>query len=367
MRWAVILLVLLWCGGSDLAWGLKLKKVIYGKISPKSIVYSGRGLFFAQNMMYRHTITVYNRKYRLVKTISDRVKLSKLGHRRYKGTHRGSPVEVAFSHGGRVAWVSNYKMFGSGFPKSARDRCRPSQKLDESFVYRIDTQKLAIVGAIRVGAVPKYLAVTPDDKRLLVTNWCSWDLSVVDIKKGREVRRIRLGRYPRGIAIDPAGRLAYVAVMGSYHIAVVNLKDYSLRWMRRVGRMPRHLNMDPQGRYLYVSLNGENRVAKIDLKTQKVVRKVRTGSVPRSMSLTPDGRFLYVVNYYSATVVKIRTRDLKVVARAKTHKRPIGVTYDSQTRQVWVACYRGSILIFQDHHQATTRPRQRAKRPPPRR
>jgi hypothetical protein len=27
---------------------------------------------------------------------------------------------------------------------------------------------------------------------------------------------------------------------------------------------------------------------------------------------------------------------------------PIGVTYDSKTHRVWVACYSGSILVFQD-------------------
>jgi hypothetical protein len=44
-------------------------------ISPKSAVASGSGHLIAQNMMYRHSITVYNRSYRLVKTISDRIDL----------------------------------------------------------------------------------------------------------------------------------------------------------------------------------------------------------------------------------------------------------------------------------------------------
>ena len=39
----------------------------------------------------------------------------------------------------------------------------------------------AIDQVIPVGAVPKYVAVTPDDKTVLVTNWCSWDLSVIDV------------------------------------------------------------------------------------------------------------------------------------------------------------------------------------------
>ena len=40
---------------------LKLRGVITGNISPKSVESSGGGLVSAQNMMYRHTVTVYDR------------------------------------------------------------------------------------------------------------------------------------------------------------------------------------------------------------------------------------------------------------------------------------------------------------------
>mgnify|MGYP000200315154 CR=1 FL=1 len=38
-------------------------------LQPKSIVHSGTGLFFAQNMMYRHNISVFNRQSNLIATI----------------------------------------------------------------------------------------------------------------------------------------------------------------------------------------------------------------------------------------------------------------------------------------------------------
>jgi DNA-binding beta-propeller fold protein YncE len=44
--------------------------------------------------------------------------------------------------------------------------------------------------AYKVGAVPKVVAVTPDGRYVLVSNWCTWDLSVISTKKGREVKRI---------------------------------------------------------------------------------------------------------------------------------------------------------------------------------
>src|SRR3712207_4851049 len=151
---------------------------IGGDISPKSVTATGKGLVFAQNMMYRHTVTVYDRDFRLVATISDKVRLSDFGHDR-KGTYRGAPVEAAATPDGRFVYVSNYSMYGDGF-REGSDTCSPRDGYPDSYVYRIDTATLRIDQVIEVGAVPKFLAVTPDGATLLVTNWCSYDLSVVD-------------------------------------------------------------------------------------------------------------------------------------------------------------------------------------------
>ncbi len=327
---------------------MKLKKTISGKISPKSVVSSGTGLFFAQNMMYSHTITVYDREHNLVKTIPDAVNLSKYGYSKFKGNYRGAPVETSFSHDGKYAWVSNYQMYGPGFNNPGSDQCSPSQKTDKSFLYRINTETLKIEKVIQVGSVPKYVATAPDNRLVLVSNWCSWDLSVVDTEKNRETKRIPLGRYPRGIVVDATSDKAYIAVMGSEDIAKVDLEDFSVGWLKNIGHSPRHLNLDPSGEYLYTTLNGEGRIAKIDLSTGKVLKKVVTGNAPRSMVISDDGQQLYVVNYNSNTVSKVRTSDMKVLQTVNVGASPIGITYDPQTREVWVACYSGSIMVFQD-------------------
>ena len=327
---------------------MKLKKTISGKISPKSIVHSGNGLFFAQNMMYSHTITVYDRNHNLVKTITDAVSLPKYGYSKFKGNYKGAPVEAAFSHDGEYAWVSNYQMYGSGFDNPGSDDCSPAQRTDKSFLYRINTENMGIEKVIQVGSVPKFVATTPDNNLVLVSNWCSWDLSVVDTEKNKEVKRIQLGRYPRGIVVDSDSEKAYIAVMGSYDIAAVDLKNFSVGWLRNVGNSPRHLNIDPADKYLYSTLNGEGKIAKIDLATDKIVKKISTGSQPRSMVISDDGQLLYVVNYGSNTVSKVRTSDMKILKTVNVNSSPIGITYDPQTREVWVACYSGSIMVFQD-------------------
>jgi YVTN family beta-propeller protein len=327
---------------------LALARRIGGEITPKSVASSGTGLVFAQNMMYRHSVTVYDRRFRLIRTIPDSVRLGTLGFGEYRGATRGAPVEAAFSPDGRYGYVSNYSMSGPGFHRPGDDVCSPSQGFDRSFLFRIPLSTLRVDKATRVGAVPKYVAATPDGRYVLVTNWCSWDMSVVDARSGRSVRNVRLGPYPRGIAVDPRTGTAYVAVMGARDVAAVDLSDFSVSWIRDVGAGPRHLVIGSRGRYLYATLNEAGRVAKIDVRRRRVVAAARTGSAPRSAAIAPDGRSVYVVNYRSNTVSKIRTSDMRVVQTVKVDKAPIGITYDEKAGDVWVACYSGSIMVFKD-------------------
>ena len=334
---------------SDQRW-LHLVSIIGGPISPKSVVASQTGLVFAQNMMYRHTITVYSSSGAWRATIPDGVNLSSYGVSGHPGLSRGAPVEAAFSPDHRHAYVSNYSMYGAGFGPEGSDVCTPQSALragvSRSFVYRINASRRTIDGVIRVGLVPKFLAVTPDGRYLLVSDWCSYAVSVVDLRLGKEIREIYVGAYPRGIAVTADSATAYVAVMGSSHLAVLNLRTMKVTRTVYVGNAPRHLVLDPAGRYLYVTLNGEGSVAKLDLRTSRVVARQWTGRDPRSMAIAPDGRTLYVVNYFSNGVSVLRASDLAVLQHETTGKQPIGVTYDDTTNRVWVALYSGKLLVF---------------------
>jgi YVTN family beta-propeller protein len=322
--------------------------VVHGAITPKSVVASGTGLFFAQNMIYTHTVTVYDRDGVLLKTIPDSVDLATFGYAKKPQVVAGGPVEAAFTPDHRFAYVTNYSMYGPGFAHEGHDACLPGATIDRSFVYRISVATLSIDRVIRVGEVPKYVAVTPDGRSVLVTNWCTSDLSVIDAATGREVRRVPLGPYPRGIAVAPSSAVAYVAVMGTTSVARVDLRTFAVSWITGVGLGPRHVVLDPTGRWLFVTLNRSNAIAKVDLSTGRVVARVVTGSQPRSMAISADGRSLYVVNYRSSTVVKVLAGSMRVVQTVPTNPLPIGVTYDAASREVWVSCYGGSLMVFVD-------------------
>ncbi|MGI9607399.1 MAG: YncE family protein [Acidimicrobiales bacterium] len=341
---------------------------VTGNIAPKSVVATPGGLFFAQNMMYRHSITVYDDDGTLLQTIDDRVDLAEYGIADGVSA-RGAPVEAAPTSDGKYVYVSNYAMYGPGFGPEPGDSCTDSG-WDNSFLYRVATDSLDIDQVIEVGAVPKFLAVTPDDKYVLVTNWCSFDLSIVDTASGLEIARIDIGRHPRGIAISSDSSTAYVSEMGGSDIAVVRIDeivrpttivvppnaleiavgewgvDFELEWIEDVGRGPRHLVLSPDDRTLYATLNGEGRVVKIDIETGEVVEAVRTGNAPRSMAMSPDGEVLYVVNYNSDTMSKVLTETMEEVQEVRTADKPIGITVDPSNANVWVSNYSGVLQIF---------------------
>lgn len=324
-------------------------KIADDSLQPKSIVHSGNGLFFAQNMMYRHNVTVLDRSGSIVARVNDRVNLREFGidPGKRSAVVKGSPVEAAFTSDGRYAYVSNYKMYGDGWNPVADDTCQ-GRNWDPSFVYRIDATTFAIDQVIPVGAVPKFLAVTPDDSTLIVSNWCSLDVSIIDLATGSEKGRVEVGLHPRGIAVSPDSSVAFVAVMGGAKIMAINLIDLSTRIIDSAGPTPRHLVLSPNGEILYVTNNLAGTVREIEVSSGKLLRSVRSGTEPRSMSISEDGTSLYVVNYEDAALTKIDTAKMKVIQTLETGFHPVGITYDAATRSVWVANYSGSLWVYED-------------------
>ena len=326
------------------------------------MVASGTGLYFVQNMMYRHTVSVFGADKRLLDTLQDRVDLRAFGYEAPAGTYNGSPVEAAFDSDGSYAFVSNYRMYGPGYdPDAGSDTCEKGRGQD-SFVYRIDTRTLEIDRLYPVGPVPKFLAVTPDDRLLLVSNWCGFDVSVIDLQTHETLAEIEVGRHPRGIAVTADSATAYVAVMGSSNVAVLDLSAVSAKavqpgggdeavapsYLQGVGRLPRHLVLSPDDEILYVTLNGDDEVVAVDADTGEVLQRAHTGEQPRTMDISDDGTVLYVVNYGSDTMTKLRTSDFMELQSFATADRPIGVTYDSFSDEVWVSAYSGVIHVYSE-------------------
>ena len=325
---------------------LTLLKTISGSISPKSVQASNTGLVSAHNMMYRHSVTIYDAlTMELKETIPDSVELSKFGLTKYSGNYKGAPVEGAFSPDGKYLYFTNYAMYGKGFNKEGHDTCSPASGFDTSFLSRINLETNVIDALYPVGAVPKVVKVTPDNKYILVSNWCSYTVTVISVETQKTVKSIKIGRYPRGISVSSDSKYAYVAEMGGNRIHRINLEDFTVSYIP-IGSNPRAISLSADDTKLYATLNISGKVIAWDLQTNKAIKTVATGKSARSLAISSDGSALFVVNFGSGTLSKVRTSDMKVIQNIKVCPEPIGVTYDSSTSRTWVACYGGSIKVF---------------------
>lgn len=325
---------------------LVLLKTIGGSISPKSVLASDSGLISAHNMMYRHSVTIYDaEKAELIATVPDSVVLSNFGFSKYSGSYKGSPVEGAFSPDGKYLYFTNYAMYGKGFNKEGHDTCSPVSGYDSSFLSRINLATKKIDALFPVGSVPKVVKVTPDNKYILVSNWCSYTVTIISVESGKTVTSIKIGRYPRGIAITGDSKYAYVAEMGGSHIHRIDLTNFS-KTLIPIGANPRAVVLSPDETKLYVTMNVTGKVQAWDLIGNKTNKSVKTGLAARSLDISSDGSALFVVNFNSDTVSKVRTSDMKVLQTIKVCNEPIGVTYDSSTNRTWVACYGGALKVF---------------------
>ena len=325
---------------------MKLIKTINGSISPKSVRSSGDGVVSAHNMMYRHSITIYDAKtFELLKTIPDSVSLEKYGFSNSTSIFKGSPVEGTYSPDGNFLYVSNYAMYGPGYNKEGHDTCSPTSGYDKSFVYRINRGSYEIDAIYPVGSVPKVVEASPDNKYVLVANWCSYTVSVISVEAQKVVKTVKIGRYPRGIAISNDSKRAYVAEMGGNRVHVINLEDFTVSYIP-IGSNPRAIVLSPDNTKMYVTMNLSGKVASWDLVADKAGKSVKTGEAARSLAISSDGSTMFVVNFKSNTVSKVRTVDMKVLETIKVCNEPIGVTYDGPTGNTWIACYKGQIKIY---------------------
>ena len=323
-----------------------LVNTITGAIAPKSVEASNSGLVSAHNMMYRHSVTLYNSQtMELEATIPDSVKLSEFGYTKYSGTYRGSPVEGAFSPDGNYLYFTNYAMYGKGFKKEGTDTCSPASNFDKSFLSRVNLSNKKIDAVYPVGSVPKVVKVSPDNKYIIVSNWCSYTVTIISVETQQVVKTIKIGRYPRGIAITSDSRNAYVAEMGGNRIHQINLEDFSVKYIP-IGSNPRAIVLSSDNTKLYATLNISGKVIAWDLTSNKAIKRVSTGKSARSLAISKDGSALYVVNYRSGTLSVVGTETMEVLQNVKVCKEPIGVTYDEFESKIWVACYGGSIKVF---------------------
>lgn len=272
------------------------------------------------------------------------------------------PVEACFSHDDKILWVSLHNAEGIvpiRLDELSKNTAKPGigQKTKPvTVVYPGLARKDSFyVPLISTGKTPKVIARSADSRYLLVSNWHSYTISVLEMNEASSpfaklIATVPVSDIPRGIAVDDTHKKSFVAIMGGSSLAVINNETWKKDTILPVLHSPRHIVMDTSG-HLFVSFNSIGTVACLDAASGKQLFSVKTHAQPRTITLSKNHRFIFVTCYSSDTVdvYKINSDNFEKVASLPCEGHPVGVDVFENEKKVeaWVCSYqKGEIVVY---------------------
>ena len=166
---------------------------------------------------------------------------------------------------------------------------------DSGSVTLVDAANLTIKAEIFVGEDPRTLCFTPDSKKIVVSNWGSSSISVISLDRDMDVDHHLVGLMPYAVVTD--GNDAYVTEFATGNVSVLNLKTGKQVNRISVNPFPAGLALTSDRKQLLVThlFNGE--VTSINVKTAKVSQVVSTGldiSSNQFIAIGPLGEKAYL-------------------------------------------------------------------------
>jgi YVTN family beta-propeller protein len=176
--------------------------------------------------------------------------------------------------------------------------------MDATDVVAFDARSGAIKKRVRVGVSPYELAMTPDGKRLFVSNWGDKSVSVVDVASTKVAKTIPVGFNPNDMVLGADGRLFVacsnentVYVIDSRTLEVLETISTSLYPKAPEGSTPNALALDGKRGLLFVANADNNDVAVIDVHDRArstVAGFIPAGWYPSALALGEAGQALYI-------------------------------------------------------------------------
>jgi YVTN family beta-propeller protein len=241
----------------------------------------------------------------------------------------GEPHEVAAAPDGRYAYVGDfggvpntlsivdlndpgtptalkldpfYKPHGMAITKDGKKlyvTCEASR-----CVVEVDLVARKVLRSFKLDIMNSHmLALSPDEKLLLVTSQWDGNVMIVDIEKGILERTFATGKGAEGVAVSPDGKEAWVVNRTVQSLAIIDIPG-----RKRVHKMscefnPMRAAMTPDGSLVIITSAMSDELALVDRSQREIVGRIKTGGdFPLGLAVSQDGSRVYVTNMNSANV-----------------------------------------------------------------
>ena len=221
-------------------------------------------------------------------------------------------------------------------------------------VVEIDVPTRKVSRTFSAGNFPRGIALSPDERRIVICEYLTTMVRAIDVKSGREVDQWKAAstdNLARQLVFHPSRPKAYLAHMRSRITAVqgegsifpyVGVIDTAGDDGRRRKRIPMdafqgnlvtsnpwEVAVSPDGKNLYVVFGGTNDMfacSVLDDNYREISQQgyLRLGKNPRAVRVAPDSKTFYVYNALDFNVVAYNATTLRPIRTIPVTENPLG-------------------------------------------
>jgi len=205
----------------------------------------------------------------------------------------------------------------------------------------IDTAERKVVGTIKVGQRPRGIAITKDQKYVLVAVGDDDTIQMIDTTSNKVVDTLPSGPDPELFTDDPSGRILYVANENDNTVTIIDIERRARLGDVEVGVEPEGMGLSPDGKILVNTSETTNMAHFIDTATRQIVANILVDARPRFAQFKDDGSELWVSSEIGGTVSVIdpvkravkRKINFTVPGMRQEAIQPVGIaiTHDGKT------------------------------------
>ena len=220
----------------------------------------------------------------------------------------------------------------------------------------IDLKTMAAYKHVQVVGGPHEAAVSPDGRRVLVTNYNKQGagpqktLSLIALPAGDVIKTIDLGEYraPHDVRWVDGSRVV-VTSEANQALLLVNVDSGAIERVFKTDAGVSHmLALSADRTRLYCSNMRDGSVSAFDFKTGQKIKDVKTGKECEGVGVTPDGRWVWAGNRAEDTISIIDTRTLEVTRRIPSPGFPYRVQFTPNGRWALIPHAQASSLVVAD-------------------
>ena len=156
-------------------------------------------------------------------------------------------------------------------------------------VFVIDTSRYENIANFKVNARPRSMDFLPGTSLGLIPSESAGQLNLIDTASHKPIKVISLpeGSRPMSVKVSPDGKKVYVSNGRAGSVAVLDSSTYKVLHTIKVGIRQWGIAISPDGRYLFSANGPSNDVSVVDLTDNREVTRISAGISPWSLTIVP--------------------------------------------------------------------------------